>query len=89
MHHFFPPETFVKMIGKFYHKQMFEKQLRHKYFCDNMNSEIEHLFEKRDWEVHRMKYKNAVLQMLERIKSEKSWKMIYTFVKTILEQQED
>ena len=24
-----------------------------------------------------MKYKNAVLQMLERIKSEKSWKMIY------------
>ena len=28
-----------------------------------------------------MKYKNAVLQMLERIKSEKSWKMIYTFVK--------
>lgn len=47
------------------------------------------MFEKRDREVHRMKYKNAVLQMLERIKSEKSWKMIYTFVKTILEQQED
>ncbi len=35
-----------------------------------------------------MKYKNAVLQMLKRIKSEESWKMIYTFVKTILDQQE-
>ena len=66
------------------------KQLHHKYFCDNMKlRKFEQMFEKRDREVHRMKYKNAVLQMLERIKSEKSWKMIYTFVKTILEQQED
>lgn len=53
-HNFYLPNTFYIVIGKLYHKQMFEKQLRHKYFCDNMNSEIEHLFEKRDWEVHRM-----------------------------------
>ncbi len=36
-----------------------------------------------------MDYKNATLQMLKRIKNEKIWKKIYSFVKALLERQED
>lgn len=34
-------------------------------------------------------YKNVTLQMLKKIKSNDTWKKIYTFVKVLLEQQGD
>lgn len=34
-------------------------------------------------------YKNIVLQMLKRLRGEDTWRKLYTYVKGLLEQQED
>lgn len=36
-----------------------------------------------------MDYKNVTLQILKKIRGNEAWKKIYTFVKVLLEQQED
>lgn len=35
-----------------------------------------------------MDYKSITLQMLKRLRDEKAWKKLYTFIKVLLEQQE-